>query len=58
MIEWGHLYDRIIETAILVVLLVEYFWGRSDADIKNEVKRKKKAREKYSFESLTTEEGK
>lgn len=58
MIEWGHFYDRFIETAILVVLLVEYFYGRSDADMKNEVRRKRKAREKYNFETLTNGEGK
>lgn len=58
MIEWGHFYDRVIETAILVVLLVEYFWGRSDADIKREVTRKRTAREKYKFDNLTDGEGK
>lgn len=57
MIEWGHIYDRIIETAILIVLLAEYFWGRSDADIKREMTRKKKAREKYNFTHLTDGEG-
>lgn len=57
-IDWGHLYDRAVETAILVVLLAEYFWGRSDTDIKREVTRKKAAREKYKFEQLTTGEGK
>lgn len=58
MIEWGHIYDRVIETAILIVLLIEYFWGRSDKDIKNEAVRKKKAREKYRFEALNVGEGK
>jgi hypothetical protein len=58
MIEWGHLYDRVIETAILIVLLIEYFWGRSDTDIKREVKRKKAAKETYNFEKLTDGEGK
>lgn len=43
---------------ICVILTLEYLWGRSDTDIKNEAKRKKKAREKYSFESLTSGEGK
>ena len=47
-----------VEVAILIVLLAEYFYGRSDMDIKNEAKRKKKAREKYNFESLTSGEGK
>lgn len=58
MTDLGHLYDRVVETAILIVLLVEYFWGRSDTDLKNEAKRKKKAREKDSFEALNIGEGK
>lgn len=47
-----------VELSILIVLLAEYFFGRSDTDIKNEAKRKRKAREKYHFESMTTGEGK
>jgi hypothetical protein len=41
-----------------ILLFVEYFWGRSDTDMKSEAKRKKKFREKYRFETLTTGEGK
>lgn len=43
---------------ICLVLTAEYFFGRSDMDMKNEAKRKRKFREKYRFETLTTEEGK
>ncbi len=57
MIDWGHIYDRIVETGIWVTLLFEYFYGRSDADIKREATRKKAAREKYKFETLTSGEG-
>jgi hypothetical protein len=42
----------IFDTYICVILSAEYFYGRSDMDMRNEVKRKKKAREKYSFEKL------
>lgn len=41
-----------------VILTVEYYWGRSDTDIKRETVRKKAAREKYKFETLTDGEGK
>lgn len=58
VIEWGHWYDRIVETAILIVLLMEYFYGRSDTDIKREAVRKKAARDKYKFDTLTSGEGK
>lgn len=58
MTDWGHLFDRAVELYIAVILTVEYLWGRSDTDIKNEAKRKKKAREKYNFENLTSGEGK
>lgn len=34
-----------------VILTVEYFWGRSDTDIKREVVRKKAAREKRKAEA-------
>lgn len=47
-----------LEFGVLVVLLVEYFYGRSDVVIKNEAKRRKKAREKYGFTELTQGEGK
>ena len=57
-IDWGHVYDRVVETAILVVLLAEYFYGRSDTDIKREATRKRAAREKHKFETLNVGEGK
>jgi len=34
------------------MLTVEYFWGRSDMDMKNEARKKRKFKEKYSFERL------
>lgn len=55
MHEW---LDTLLEAYICLILTLEYFWGRSDMDIKNEVRRKKKAREKYNFEQLTQGEGK
>lgn len=58
MIDWGHVFDRVVEAYIALVLTVEYLWGRSDTDIKNEAKRKKKARERYSFETLNQGEHK
>jgi hypothetical protein len=42
-----------LEAYIALMLTVEYFWGRSDADMKNEAKRKRKFRDKYRFEHLT-----
>ncbi len=39
-----------------VMLTVEYFWGRSDTDMKNEARRKRKFKEKYNFERLCTGE--
>lgn len=48
----------VVETYIAGILTAEYFYGRSDADMKNEAKRKRKFREKYRFESLTNGEGK
>lgn len=50
--------DTILEAYIAIILTVEYLWGRSDTDIRSEAKRKKKAREKYNFESLNSGEGK
>jgi hypothetical protein len=55
---WHELIQDGFEFYICIILTLEYFFGRSDMDIKNEAKRKKKAREKYSFESLTSGEGK
>lgn len=42
----------VVELYIAGILTAEYFYGRSDADMKNEAKRKKKFREKYNFERL------
>jgi hypothetical protein len=41
-----------------IFLVTEYFWGRSDTDLKNEAKRKRKFREKYRFEEMNVGEGK
>jgi len=50
--EWMDFY-------ICFILTVEYFFGRSDMDIKNEEKKKAKIRrEKYRFEFLTIGEHK
>jgi hypothetical protein len=50
--------STILEAYIAGILTVEYFWGRSDADMQNEAKKKRKLREKYRFETLTAGEGK
>ena len=54
---WHELIQDGLEAYICLILTVEYFYGRSDSDIKSEAKRKKKAREKYHFEGLTIGEG-
>jgi hypothetical protein len=46
-----------LEGYIALILTAEYFFGRSDTDMKNEARRKRKFREKYKFESLTMGEG-
>lgn len=49
----------LMELYICLILTVEYLWGRSDTDIKNEAKtRAKIRREKHSFENLTIGESK
>jgi hypothetical protein len=48
----------LFDAYIAGILTVEYFWGRSDADMRNEVKKKRKLREKYRFEHLSIGEGK
>lgn len=47
-----------VEVGILIVLLIEYFFGRPDIVIKNEAKQKKRLREKHGFENLTLGEHK
>jgi len=48
----------LLDFYICVILTIEYFWGRSDSDLKNEAKKKTKIRrERYQFENLTTGEG-
>lgn len=43
---------------ICVILTVEYFWGRSDMDIKNEAKKRAKMiKARFQFEHLTAGEG-
>lgn len=54
---WHEWIRDIFDLYICAILTVEYFYGRSDKDIKNEAVRKKKAREKYRFESLNVGEG-
>jgi hypothetical protein len=55
---WHELISDGLELYVCIILTVEYFYGRSDSDIKSEAKRKKKAREKYHFEALNIGEGK
>jgi len=50
--------QTILEAYIAGILTAEYFFGRSDRDLKSEVKRKSKMREKYRFEVLNVGEGK
>jgi len=47
----------LLEAYIAVILTLEYYWGRSDTDIRREEKRKAKKREPR-YDSLTTGEGK
>ncbi|HWY33807.1 MAG TPA: hypothetical protein VNX68_04125 [Nitrosopumilaceae archaeon] len=46
----------LVETYIAGILTAEYFFGRSDTDMKSEARRKRKFRDKYRFESLTNGE--
>lgn len=48
----------IVEAYIAGILTAEYFFGRSDMDMKSEAKRKRKFREKYRFEEINIGEGK
>ena len=50
------LASLLVEIYIAGILTAEYFFGRSDTDMKNEARRKRKFREKYQFESLTSGE--
>lgn len=50
--------STILEAYIAGILTLEYFWGRSDTDMQNEARKKRKLREKYRFETLTDGEGK
>lgn len=45
--------QTVLEAYIAGILTAEYFWGRSDTDMKSEARRKRKFREKYHFERLT-----
>jgi hypothetical protein len=47
----------LLEAYIAGILTAEYWWGRSDTDMKNEAKRKRKFRDKYRWENLTSGEG-
>lgn len=57
MVEIHSCLDTILEAYIAVILTVEYFYGRSDSDIKKEEKRKASKR-KLVFDQLTQGEGK
>lgn len=50
MIDWHKWLDTALETYIAYILTREYYWGRSDTDIKREVARKKAARAKQKAE--------
>ncbi len=54
MHEW---LNTLLELYICAILTAEYFYGRSDADIKREEKRKQ-AKRKLNFETLNQGEGK
>lgn len=46
-----------MELYICAILTFEYFWGRSDMDLKNEAKKKAKIRkEKHAFDELNVGE--
>jgi len=47
----------IADVCTSILLFVEYFWGRSDTDMKSEAKRKRKFREKYRFDEMNIGEG-
>jgi len=42
----------IFDLYICIILTAEYFFGRSDMDMRNEARRKRKFKEKYNFERL------
>lgn len=48
--DWHHWLDTALEAYIAYILTREYYWGRSDTDIKREVARKKAARAKQKAE--------
>lgn len=45
--------DTILEIYICCILTAEYFYGRSDADLKREEKRKKSRKPVFTGEDLT-----
>jgi len=49
--------DTILEAYIAYILTREYYYGRSDSDLKKEEKRRQ-AKKKPEYESLPTGEGK
>lgn len=51
--DWHHWLDTALEAYIAYILTREYYWGRSDTDIKREMTRKKAAREKLRTEAAT-----
>jgi predicted nucleic acid-binding protein len=53
---WHELLRDAFDLYICVILTVEYFYGRSDTDLKKEEKRR--AKKRPEFEHLTVGEGK
>lgn len=49
--DWHKWLDTALETYIAYILTREYYWGRSDTDIKREVARRKAARAKQKAEA-------
>lgn len=52
--DWHKWLDTALEAYIAYILTREYYWGRSDTDIKREVARKKAARAKQKAEDAQT----
>lgn len=48
----------LLEFAVLIVLLVEYFFGRPDVVVKNEAKQRKRLRNASNFNELNVGEHK
>lgn len=57
---WLELSCFFVDVLIFAILVLEYFFGRSDMDLRNEVKKKRTIRRERieRFDSLTTGESK